>query len=84
MEVEGSVSIKGKTFNYVADVTFDTDSHYGADADGNRGIEARFLDRFLILYAEDADGNDVTNIMNKDDEFVDRVAEDVLENNSTL
>ena len=54
-----------------ADILAITESNYGADADGNRGVAARWIDD-IVVDVLDSRGNNVTNTISK------KLKEDIL------
>jgi hypothetical protein len=51
------VDIDGQVFSVTIEASFYMESNYGADADGNRGIEAWFMDDYILT---DIQGGNVT------------------------
>jgi len=77
MLYEGIVKHNGEFYHYIADASFSRDANYGADADGNRGVEVQFLDRFIVSSVENEQGDNVTEVMIDDDNFLDKVEESI-------
>jgi hypothetical protein len=76
---EGEVKHDGELFYYVAFAEISKDNNYGADADGNRGIVAYFIDDLHIHSVLDESGNDATNKMSVCSYFIDKVEDDIYE-----
>ena len=53
------IEIDEKDFTATGTVDFITESNYGADADGNRGIEKTYIDDWDIVEVVDSEGKTV-------------------------
>lgn len=60
MEVPGGPNRLDREVNIDGYVYYHTDTNYGADADGNRGVRRTFVDDVTEVSARDFDGEDVS------------------------